>query len=179
MNSTWAWIVGIGAALLLVGLLFFGGSDRRAYRQARGVIEQRAGLRQDRIDTAVDLATKAVDLALVRAGDLPSQQAKADLLKQDIEVIGQRLKDVAGLQGEAAVAQLDQSIAQFDATLQVIEDASKEASDPLIKAKLDRIYGMLEATKEQIVQSVLKAPAASTRDLFGHWRGRMALASSS
>ena len=133
MNSTWAWIVGIGAALLLVGLLFFGGSDRRAYRQARGVIEQRAGLRQDRIDTAVDLATKAVDLALVRAGDLPSQQAKADLLKQDIEVIGQRLKDVAGLQGEAAVAQLDQSIAQFDATLQVIEDACKEASDPLVK----------------------------------------------
>ena len=160
MKTVWVWILGVVVALLLVGMLFFGGADRRAYRQARGVIEQRAGLRQDRIDTAVTMATKAVDLALVRAGDLPSQQAKADLLKQDIEVIGQRLKDVAGLQGDAAVAQLDQSIAQFDATLQVIEDASKEASDPLVKAKLDRIYGMLEATKEQVVQSVLKAPAA-------------------
>jgi hypothetical protein len=160
MKSTWAWIFGIVAALLIVGLLFFGGADRRAYRRARGVIEQRVELRQDRIDTAVEMATKSVDLALVLAGDLPSQQAKADLVKQDIAAIGQRLKDNAELRGEAAVAQLDQSIEQFNTVLQTVDEASKEASDPLVKAKLDRIYGMLEATREQVVQTVLNAPAA-------------------
>jgi hypothetical protein len=34
-----------------------------------------------------------VDLALQVAGDLPSQQAKADLVKQDIEEIGNRLNE--------------------------------------------------------------------------------------
>jgi hypothetical protein len=178
MKSVWAWVFGIAVGLLLVGLLLYGGADRRAYRRARGAIEQRVELRQDQIDTAVTMATKAVDLALVRAGDLPSQQAKADLVKQDITEIGQRLKDSADLRGDAAVAQLDQSIARFDAAMQAVDDASKEASDPLVKAKLDRIHGMLEATKEQMVQTILNAPTASSRDLFGHSGGRMALSSS-
>ncbi|HET9221110.1 MAG TPA: hypothetical protein VFO07_01335 [Roseiflexaceae bacterium] len=177
MRSTWAWIVAIGAGLLLVGLLFFGGSDRQAYRRAKGIIDQRVELQQGRIDTAVTMATKAVDLALVRAGDLPSQQAQADLLKQDIEEIGRRLNEAANLQGEAATAQLDLAIAKFDATMQAVDNASKEASDPLVKAKLDRIYGMLEAIKEQISQAVSNAPRASSRDSFGY-RGRVLALSS-
>src|SRR4051812_22265612 len=130
MKSTWAWVFGIVAGLLLVALLLFGGADRRAYRRARGVIEQRVELRQDQIDTAVTMASKAVDLALVLAGDLPSQQAKADLVKQDIAEIGQRLKNGADQRGAAAVAQMDLAIARFDATLQAVDDASKEATDP-------------------------------------------------
>jgi parvulin-like peptidyl-prolyl isomerase len=175
MKSTWAWIIAIGAGLLILGLLFFGGADRRAYRQARGIIDQRVAVQQDRIDTAVTMATKAVDLALVRAGDLPSQQARADLLKQDIEEIGRRLNEAAELQGEAATAQLDLSIAKFDATMQAVDKASNEASDPLVKAKLDRIYGMLEATKEQITQAVLNTPKASSPDIFGYRARLMAL----
>lgn len=178
MKTVWVWVFGIAVGLLLVGLLFFGGADRRAYRRAKGAIGQRVELQQDRIDTAVAMAIKGVDLALVRAGDLPSQQAKADLVKQDITEIGQRLKESAELSGDAAVAQLDQSIERFNATLQAVDDASKQAEDPLVKAKLDRIHGMLEATKEQLVETVLNAPVASSRDLFGHWGGRMALSSS-
>jgi hypothetical protein len=178
MKTTWAWVFGIIVGLLLVGLLLFGGADRRAYRRAKGVIEQRVEVRQDRIDTAVMMATKAVDLALVMAGDLPSQQAKADLVKQDIAEIGQRLKASAELRGDAAVAQLDQSIAQFNAAMQAVDDASQEASDPVVKARLDRIYGVLAATKEQIVQGILNAPTASSHGLFVYRSGRMALSSS-
>ena len=177
MKSVWAWVVVIVAGLLILGLLFFGGADRRAYRRARGVIEQRTELQQNRIDAAVTMATKAVDLALVRAGNLPSQQAGADLLKQDIEEIGRRLKEAAALQGEAAAAQLDLSIAKFDATMQAVDEASKQASDPQVKAQLDRIYGMLEATKEQITQAILNAPKVSSRALFEPGR-RVALSSS-
>jgi hypothetical protein len=168
MKSTWAWVFGILAGLLILGLLFFGGADRRAYRRAKGAIEQRVTIQQDRIDTAVAMATKAVDLALVMAGDLPSQQAKADLVKQDIEEIGKRLKDDAALRGDIAVAHLDGAIERFDAALKSVDDASKQASDPETKAKLDRIYGVLQATKEQIVQTILNKPIASSPILLRH-----------
>ena len=36
MKNTWAWIIGIVASLSIVGLVFFGGSSRQAYRVARG-----------------------------------------------------------------------------------------------------------------------------------------------
>jgi DNA anti-recombination protein RmuC len=157
MNNTWRWIIGIIVGLALIGLLLYGRSERRAYRIARGAIEERVEISQERIDTAVEMATKAVDLALARAGDLPSQQAKADLIKQDIEEIGNRLKAASEARGDLAIERLDQTIAQFNTTLQAVEDASKEATDPAVKSALDRLYGMLEATKEQLVQTILNA----------------------
>ena len=105
--------------------------------------------------TRADMAVAAVDLALKLAGDLPSQQAKADLVKQDIEEISNRLKEAAEMRGEAAMEKLDQSIEQFDQTMQTVEDASQEAESPAVKSVLDRIYGILEATKEQLVQTIL------------------------
>jgi prefoldin subunit 5 len=102
------------------------------------------------------MATKSVDLALKLAGDLPSQQAEADLIKQDIEEIGRRLKEAAQARGDAAMARLDASIEQFNKTLETVEDASRQAEDPEVKSTLDRIYGILESVKEQLVQVVLK-----------------------
>ena len=92
MNNTWRWIIGIVVGLALLGFLLVGRSSRQAYRIARGAVEQRVEISQERIDMAVEMATKSVDLALAMAGNLPSQQAKADLVKQDIEEIGNRLK---------------------------------------------------------------------------------------
>ena len=156
MSNTWRWIVGILAGLAVIGFILFGRSERQAYRIARGAIEQRVEISQSRIDKAVEMATKSVDLALTLAGDLPSQQAKADLIKQDIEEIGKRLKSAAEARGDLAIQRLDQSIEQFNTTLQTVEDASKEAEDPAVKSTLDRIYGILESTKEQLVQTILK-----------------------
>jgi hypothetical protein len=92
MSNIWRWIFGIVAGLAVIGFLLVGRSSRQAYRIARGAVEERVELSQERIDKAVEMATKSVDLALKLAGDLPSQQAKADLVKQDIEEIGNRLK---------------------------------------------------------------------------------------
>jgi rhamnose utilization protein RhaD (predicted bifunctional aldolase and dehydrogenase) len=154
MSTIWRWIIGIVVVLGLLGLVAFGGSDRRAYHQAKGMIEQRVQLSQERIDIAVQMATKSVDLALVRAGNLPSQQAMADLIKQDIEEIGSRLDSAAQARGDLAVQRLDESIEQFNTTLQAVEDASNEATDPAAKSILDRIYGMLEGAKEQLTQTL-------------------------
>jgi hypothetical protein len=107
------------------------------------------------IDARVELATKAVDLALVKAGNLPSQQAEAELIKQDIEEIGRRLNEVAEAQGDAAMARLDASIEQFNTTLERVDEAAKQAEDPAVKSALDRLYGLLEGVKEQLVQTVL------------------------
>jgi hypothetical protein len=155
MRRVLGWIVGIVLVLVLIGLVVYGRSDRQAYRAARGAIEQRVETSQALIDARVDLATKAVDLALVKAGNLPSQQAEADLIKQDIEEIGRRLNEVAEAQGEAAMASLDASIEQFNTTLERVDEASKQAEDPAVKSALDRLYGLLEGVKEQLVQSVL------------------------
>ncbi|HJS19790.1 MAG TPA: hypothetical protein VJ785_13670 [Anaerolineales bacterium] len=156
MSNTWRWIFGIIAGLAVIGLLLAGRSERQAYRIARDAIEQRTEMSQDRIDAAVEMATKSVDVALTLAGDLPSQQAAADLIKQDIEEIGNRLKEVSEARGDAAVDKLDQSIEQFNTTLDTVENASNEATDPQAKAVLDRIYGVLLATREQLTQFVLK-----------------------
>jgi hypothetical protein len=156
MKKYLAWIFGIAIALILIAWLFVGRANRQAYRTAKGAIEQRTQLSQERIDMAVEMATAAVDLALQEAGNLPSQQAKADLVKQDIEEIGNRLKSASEARGDLAIERLNQSIDQLNTTLQTVEDASKEAESPAVKAYFDRIYGILESVKEQLVQAVLK-----------------------
>jgi hypothetical protein len=155
MKKVLTWIAIIVVSLLIVGFIFAGGSDRQAYRVARGAIEKTTEMRQDRIDMAVQMATKSVDLALTKAGNLPSQEAAADLIKQDIEEIGNRLKEAAELRGDAAIAKLDESIEQFNTTLETVDDASKKAENPEVKTALDRIYGILEATKDQLVETIL------------------------
>jgi hypothetical protein len=155
MNNFWRWLIGIIVGVLLIAWLLVGRSERQAYHQARGAIEQRTENTQARIDAAVVSATASVDLALELAGNLPSQQANADLIKADIEEIGNRLNDAAEARGEAALAALDQSIEQFDTTLETVEDASNQAEDPQVKRTLDRIYGALLAAKEQVTQAVL------------------------
>ena len=156
MSNIWRWIIGIVAALALIGLIFIGREENQAYSIARGGIEKRVEISQERIDVAVEMATKSVDLALAMAGDLPSQQAKAELVKEDIEEIGKRLSEASEMRGDMAIERLDQSIEQFNHAMETVEDAASEADTPAVKAILDRIYGMLEATREQLVQTILK-----------------------
>jgi uncharacterized protein YicC (UPF0701 family) len=155
MNNIWRWIFGIVAGLALIGLLFYGRSERQAYRIARGAIEQRVELSQDRIDAVTEMALASVDLALKLSGELPPQEAKAEVVKQNIEEISNRLKEASEARGEAAIAKLDQSIEAYDQALQAVEDASKEAESPAVQSILDRIYGVLLATREQISQFVV------------------------
>jgi uncharacterized protein YicC (UPF0701 family) len=155
MKKAWPWIIGIVVGLILVGWLAFGRSDRQAYRIARGAVDQRVEISQERIDTAVEMATTAVDTALELAGGLPSQEAKADLIKQDIEEIGERLKDASEARGDAAIEKLNLAIEQFNTTLETVEDASKEADSEVVKSILDRIYGVLVAVKDQLVETII------------------------
>lgn len=157
MKKAWPWILGIFVGLLIIGFWWAGGSNRQAYRAARGAIDQRVYDAQTRINNAVVAATDAVDLALKLAGDLPSQQAKADLVKQDIEEIGSRLRSVTETAGDVAVDQLDQTIEQFNTTLETVEDAADEAESPAAKTVLDRIYGILLAAQEIVVNAINSA----------------------
>lgn len=157
MKKAWPWILGVFVGLIIIGFWWSGRSERQAYRTARGAIDERVYDAQTRINNAAVAATDAVDLALKLAGDLPSQQAKADLIKQDIEEISSRLRAATEAAGDTAVDQLDQSIEQFNTTLGIVEEASNEAESPAAKTLLDRIYGVLLAAQEQIVQAVLSA----------------------
>ncbi len=156
MKKAWPWIIGGFVGLVILGFLWAGRSDRQAYRVARGAIDQRVYDTQTRINTAVQMATEAVDTATKLAGDLPSQQAKADLIKQDIAEIGSRLREASEAAGDAAVEKLDASFEQFNTTLVTVEDASKEAESEAAKTILDRIYGALLAAKDQLVNVILE-----------------------
>ena len=154
MRKAWVWIAGVLAALFIVGLLFAGGSSRQAYRTARGAINARTQLAQDRIDLAVQVASQSVDMALLQAGNLPSQQAAADLIKQDIQEIGNRLKTVAGVRGDIAITRMDAVIEQYNVTLNAVSDASQKAQDPAVKSTLDKIYGILASAKNQLIHMI-------------------------
>ena len=157
MKNIWRWIIGIIVGLVIIGVLFTIRSDKQAYNIARGGIEKRTALTQDRIDAVTQVAMTSVDLAVKLAGNLPSQQAKGDLVKQDIQEISTRLSEAADLKGQLAVDKLDQTIAQFDQTLQAVDQAAQEADTPAVKAIFDRIYGVLSATEEQLKQFLLTA----------------------
>jgi hypothetical protein len=155
MKNIWHWVIGIVVGLTIIGFVFVGGSNRQAYRIAKGAVEQRVGISQNMIDMAVTMATQSVDKALSLAGSLPSQEAKADLIKQDIQEIGNRLKAVSQGRGDSAIQRMDRVIEQFNTTIQVVEDASKAATDPATKAILDKIDGILLTTKDQINEIIL------------------------
>jgi hypothetical protein len=155
MKNVWPWIFGIVTGLLILTLLLAGGGSRQAYRIARGAVNQRVEISQDRISAAADRAVASVDVALKLAGNLPSQQAKADLIKQDIEEISNRLKDAAQSRGDVAMTKLDATISLFNKTMSVVNQASKEATDPAAKATLNLISSRLELTKDLIVQAIL------------------------
>ena len=157
MKNIWRWIIGIVVGLVIIGLIFTVRSNKQAYNYARSFIEKRTTLTQNRIDAVTQLATTSVDLAVKLAGDLPSQQAKGDLVKQDIQEINTRLSEAADLKGQLAVDKLDATIALFDQTLQAVDQAAQEADTPAVKAIFDRIYGVLSATEEQLKQFLITA----------------------
>lgn len=154
MSNTWRWIFGIMTGLFLIALVFAGGANRRAYRNARGAIEQRVEISQDRIGAVADLAITAVDKALELAEDLPGAEQRNELVVQEIETTRNHLNDAAAARGDAAIERLDTAIDQFNQTLSIVDDAANEAEVPVVKATLDRIYGILLAVQTQIVTFV-------------------------
>jgi hypothetical protein len=52
---------------------------------------------------------------------------------------------------------MDQTIEQFNQTLTTVDEAAQNAESPAAKATLDRIYGTLLATQEQITEFLLTA----------------------
>jgi hypothetical protein len=157
MKNIWRWIIGIVVGLAIIGVLLTIRSNRAAYNVAKGGIEKRTELTQARIDAATQMSMASVDLALKLAGDLPSQQAKADLVKQDIQEISDRLSEAATLKGDVAVQKLDTAVALFQQTLDTVDQAAQEADTPAVKAVLDHVYGVLLATQEQLTQFLITA----------------------
>ena len=155
MRSIWAWIAAIIVGVFILALIFGGGSSRQAYRVARGTIDQQVEQGQDRIQAVADAASAAVDLALEQSAQLPVQEAKAEAITRGIEEISQALQEAAEVRGDLAVARLDASLDLFNNTLDTVEEASRETTSPVVKAKLDTIDGNLQAVKEIVTQAVL------------------------
>jgi molecular chaperone GrpE (heat shock protein) len=157
MKKAWPWIIGVVVGVVILAWLIVGRAERQAYWTARRAVHARVDASQERIDATVEAATAAVDRALELAGNLPSQQAKADLVKQDIEEIGNRLKEASEAAGDAAIDKLDASIDQFNQALETVNQAEEEATLPAAKAALYRISLILETAQEKVVNFLLTA----------------------
>lgn len=155
MRNIWAWIAAIIVGVFILALIFGGGSSRQAYRVARGTIDQQVAQGQDRIQAVADAASAAVALALEQSAQLPVQEAKAEAITRGIEEISKALQEAAALHGDLAVARLDASIELFNSTVDTVEEASREATSPVVKARLDTISGNLQAVREIVTQVVL------------------------
>lgn len=155
MRSIWAWIAAIIVGAFIIALIFGGGSSREAYRAARGTIDQQVEQSRDRIQAVADAASAAVALALEQSAQLPVQEAKAEAITRGIEEISDALQEAAELRGDLALARLDASIELFNNTVDTVEEASREANSPVVKARLDYILGNLEAVREIVSQAVL------------------------
>jgi hypothetical protein len=158
MRSIWAWIAAILIGVFILALIFGGGSSREAYRVARGTVDQQVEMSQDRVQAVANAASAAVDLALEQSAQLPAQEAKAEAITRGIEEISQALQEAAELRGDLAMTRLDASIELFNNTVDTVEEASREASSPAVKARLDYILGSLEAVREIVTQAVLATP---------------------
>jgi DNA anti-recombination protein RmuC len=154
MRKVWPWIAGIVIVVVILAVLLGLRGTSEAYQVAKGEINARVAASQDRIDTAVEMTTAAVDLALELAGVLPSQQAQAELIKQDIEEIGNRLKDASEARGQEAIEKLDALSAQFNQTLQTVEEAARESTDPAAQWLLGQIYGILEGAQQALTEAL-------------------------
>jgi hypothetical protein len=157
MKNVWRWIAGILIGLAILGLLGFVRSNKQAYEYAHSFIENRTSLTQARIDAATQAAMTSVDLALKLTAELPSQQAAADLIKQDIQEIHDRLSEAADLRGELAVDKLNLAVDKFNQTLSAVDQAAQEADTPAVKAVFDRIYGVLLSAQEQVTNFLITA----------------------
>jgi hypothetical protein len=144
-EQSWRWIIGIIVSAILIRLLLVGAQISGLGSQEPSINRSRChGGRCQGLPVAIDTRSTA-----------DCRPNSKQIIKQDIEEIGNRLKAAAEARGEAAIAQLDQSIEQYNTTLQTVEDASREASDPEVKATLDQIYNVLLASKDQLTQFVL------------------------
>ena len=155
MRSIWAWIAAIIVGVFILALIFGGGSSRQAYRVARGTIDQQVAQGQDRIQAVAGAARAAVGLALEQSAQLPVQEAKAAAITRGIEEISEVLQEAAAVRGDLAIVRLDASIELFNRTVDMVEEASREASSPAVKARLDTIDGNLQAVREMVTQAVL------------------------
>lgn len=155
MSNVWRWVFGIAIGLMVVGWVLAGRSERQAYQVARDAVEQEVAQAESRILAVEQLAITAVNLALVRSDDLPADAVYASVVTQRIQAISDALQSAAEYRGQAAIDQLDQSIEDFDQALEAIDDASRQTDSPAVQSTLDRIYGTLEAAREQIIETIL------------------------
>ncbi len=132
-------------------------SEQQAKQRVEQAIDETTEIRKENIKATIEQLKAKVDEATEQAGNLPSQQYKADLAKRDLDEISNRLKKAVELEGEAAKQQLQSATDGYDALIEEVKQAAEKATGEE-KVKLTSFATYLETRKEEVVKAINSMP---------------------
>jgi len=145
-------------AILVVALAVFAGCVQSDQEKA---VEATVEVQQENIDTAFTAMETLVTEAAELAGGLPSQEAKAELIVEDLAEINTRLTDAIAQEAEDKVAALEDVAAALETVQSTVEEVKSEASEE-VQASLDELQSKLEDAAQAIQDEI-----ATVKDSLG------------
>ena len=150
--------LGVIGTLAAFSLLFTACTpEQQAQQRLEQEIDKTTETKQEEIKTDIDLLKSQVDEATVEAGNLPSQQYKAELAKQDLDEIGRRLEKAAELEGEASKQELQSAVDGYNGLIDEVNQAATKATGEE-KAQLTAFASYLETRKQEVVKAINTMP---------------------
>jgi DNA anti-recombination protein RmuC len=140
---------GLLAALVMV-MAFIAGCAQSDLEQA---VEATVEVQQENIDTAFTAMETLVTEAAQLAGGLPSQEAKAELIVEDLAEINTRLTDAVAQEAEEKVAALEDVAAALATVQSTVEEAKSEMADEA-QADLEELQSKLEDAAQAIQDEI-------------------------
>jgi chromosome segregation ATPase len=125
-------------------------------------VEATVEVQQEKIDTFFAVAEAHVVAAIELTNALPSQQAKADLLLQDLEEINKRLNEAVETEADVKVAALEAVAQQIETVKATVEEILETAVDQVpeeAKDALEQLQNELEELQKKVqdeIESVKK-----------------------
>jgi DNA repair exonuclease SbcCD ATPase subunit len=131
--------------------------EQQARERVEQSINETTEIRKENVRATIEQLKTQVDEATVEAGNLPSQQYKADLAKQDLEEIGNRLEKAVALEGEQAKQQLESAVNGYNGLIEEVNQAADQATGEE-RARLTAFATYLETRKEEVVNAINSMP---------------------
>ena len=159
MKSIYKLNLGVIGTLLAFGLLFTACSspEQQAKRRVDREIDKTTKEKKETIKADIEQLKAQVDASTVEAGNLPSQQYKAELAKADLDEIGKRLEKAAELEGEQAKQELQNAADGYDGLIEEVNQAAAKATGEE-KAELTAFASYLETRKQEVIEAINSMP---------------------
>jgi hypothetical protein len=142
-------------SLLLISAIFLAAcgtpsAEQMAATAVVATVEQK----QANVDTVFTGLIDAVNVALEKAGDLPSQEAKAELLIADLEEINSRVNAAIEQEGDDQIQAFQDISQNVDALISGVNEAADSATGEY-QVALQALATQLETTQGALQETIV------------------------